>query len=93
MLLKYRCNLCGNEISKLFSSKSMSAPFLACECGGIMEKCLPDFSTTSFEIVDNGNMHKKVELRKDAVIKAKEKGDIYIKKMEDREKIIKKEEH
>lgn len=90
MLILYKCNLCSNEIKKLFQKRDKVAPFLTCECGGVLEKQLPEFSTSSFEVVDNGNMNKRVELRKDAVAKAREKGDIYIKQMDEREKIIKK---
>ena len=72
MLIKYRCNLCGNEIKKLYESKALQPPFLTCECSGVMEKQMPDFGTTSLETVDNGNMARKVELRKDAVNRFKE---------------------
>ena len=65
---------------------------MQCECSGILEKQLPEFSTSSFETVDNGNMVKKVELRKDAVEKARAKGDNFIKKMDERERVIKKNE-
>lgn len=93
MLLKYKCNLCSNEITKYFSSMKDAAPYLQCECHGVLEKQLPDFSTTSFETVDNGNMYRRVELRKDAVAKAREKGDNYIKTLNDRERVIKKNEN
>lgn len=92
MIILYKCNLCGNSIKKYFGEGAKVAPFLQCECKGVLEKQLPEFSTTSFETVDNGNMAKKVELRKDAVKLAKAKGDDYIKKMEDRNRIIKKNE-
>jgi len=91
MLVLYKCNLCDNEIKKLYNSQDKQAPFLQCQCGGVLERQLPDFSTTSFEVVDNGNMHKKVYLRKDAKAKAKEKGDVYIKTMEERNSVIKKD--
>lgn len=55
-----------------------------------MEKELPDISTSSVEVVDNGAMVKRVELRKDAAAKAREKGDIYIKTMDERDSILKK---
>jgi len=57
-----------------------------------MEKQLPEFSTTSVETVDNGAMARKVELRKDAIALAKEKGDNYIKTMDTRGRILKKDE-
>lgn len=91
-MVKYVCNLCKNEIKKLYSDKSKQPGFLSCECGGAMEKQLPEFGTTSLETVDNGNMLRKVELRKDAVERFKERGDIYIKNMNNREKILKKDE-
>lgn len=90
MLIKFKCNLCGNEITKLLSVRP---PFLECECKGVMEPQLPEFSTTSVEVVDTGTMIKKVELRKDAIVKAKEKGDQYIKTLETRNRILKKDEN
>lgn len=93
MLIKYKCNLCSNEIKKLYQGEQKIAPFLTCHCSGILEKQLPEFSTSSFETVDNGNMHKRVELRKDATQKAREKGDIYIKTMNERDRVIKKDEN
>jgi len=94
MLIKYKCNLCDNSIKKIYDTKKHKIPgFLSCQCGGVMEKELPNISTTSLEVIDNGAMIKKVELRKDAVAKAKEKGDRYIKTLEDRERILKKDEN
>ncbi len=93
MLIKYKCNLCGNSIKKLYSKNDKAPGFLSCECSGVMEKELPEISTTSVEVVDTGTMIKRVELRKDAVQKAKEKGDIYIKTMDSRDRILKKDEN
>ena len=93
MLILFRCNLCNNEIKKIFKKKADIPPFLTCACSGVLEKQLPEFGTTSLETVDNGSMTKRVELRKDAVDRFKEKGDIYIKNMADRERIIKKDEN
>lgn len=92
-MLLYKCNMCGNSIKKLFVGKDPVPGFLSCECSGIMEKQIPDFSTSSIEIVDTGFMAKRVELRKDGIAKAREKGDNYIKEMSDRERIIKKDEN
>jgi hypothetical protein len=92
MLIKYKCNLCENEIKKLITGNVKFAGFLPCACGGVMEKQLPDFGVSSFETVDNGLMAKKVLIRKDATHKAREKGDLYIKTMENRDKILKKDE-
>jgi len=92
MIILYKCNLCGNSIKKYCATGQKMPGFLQCECSGILEKQLPEFSTSSFETVDNGNMHKKVELRKDAVELARGKGDAYIKQMEDRAKVVKKNE-
>lgn len=92
MILLYKCNLCGNECKKYYGTDAKIAPFLQCECSGVLEKQLPEFNTNTFETVDNGNMGKRVELRKDAVNKARAKGDDYIKKMEDRNRVIKKNE-
>lgn len=93
MLMLYKCNLCANKIKKLYKSKDKQAPFLTCECGGVLEKQMPEFTTSSFETVDTGVMGKKVELRKDAVEKAKQKGDNYIKEMTERSSVIKKDEN
>ena len=90
MIVLFKCNLCGNEIKKYFKDKKDMPPFLTCECSGVLEKQLPDFDFVSLETVDNGNMARKVELRKDAVNRFKEKGDVYIKNMKDRERLIKK---
>ncbi len=92
MLLKYKCNLCDNSIKKLYTKKDKIPGFLSCYCGGVMEKELPNISTTSLEVVDTGTMIKKVELRKDAIAKATEKGDNYIKTMNQRESVLKKDE-
>lgn len=93
MLMKYKCNICGNEIEKLFKVKAEVTPFMHCgECGGILEKQLPEFATSSVETVDTGVMQKRVELRKDATQKARQKGDNYIKMLESRDRIIKKDE-
>lgn len=93
MMVKYKCNLCDNSIKKIYDTKKYKVPgFLSCQCGGVMEKELPNVSTTSVEEVDTGTMARKVELRKDAVKRSREKGDIYIKTMEDRERILKKNE-
>lgn len=91
MLLKYKCNLCDNSITKYFKSKKDVTPFFYCECGGVLEKQIPNFGVSSVEIVDNGNMSRRVELKKDAIKNAKEKGDKYIEKMESRESVFNKD--
>lgn len=92
-MVKYKCNLCDNFIKKIYDTKKYKVPgFLECQCGGVMEKELPDVSTSSVEVVDNGAMARKVELRKDAVQRSREKGDIYIKNMDTRDRILKKNE-
>lgn len=93
MIILYQCNLCGNSIKKYFGPDDKHPSHLVCECKGILKKQLPEFSISSFETVDNGNMNRKVALRKDAVEKAKEKGDNYIKTMSERDKVIKKSEN
>ena len=93
MMIIYKCNLCDNSIKKIFSSDVKRPAFLHCECRGVMEPALPEVSTTSVEVVDNGNMVKQVELRRDAALKAREKGDKYIKAMEERELGNKKDEY
>jgi hypothetical protein len=93
LIIKYVCNLCGNSIKKLYGQNDKVAGFLNCSCYGVMEKELPDISTSSVEIVDTGTMVRKVELRKDAVYKAKEKGDTYSKTMDQRDRILKKEDN
>jgi len=90
--MKYKCVLCENSIQKFFQNQASTLPYLNCACGGIMEKQFPDFGVSSFEVIDTGTMPKKVELRKDAIAKAKEKGDIYIKTMNERDSVIKKDQ-
>ena len=87
-MVLYKCNLCDNKIKKFYQSKDMQAGFLSCQCGGVLERQVTDFGTTSLEIVDNGNMAKRVELRKDAAFKFKEKGDIYAKTMDTRDSVL-----
>ena len=90
MLVLYKCNLCSNQIKKLVKEGAKHAGFLQCHCGGILEKALPNINTSSIEIVDNGLQQKRVELRKDAHERMKERGDKYIETLEERERIIKK---
>jgi hypothetical protein len=78
MLIKYKCNLCDNEIQKYFHRGDKQANFLSCQCGGVLERQVPDFGTSSLEYVDTGVSAKRVELRKDAAARAKERGDKYI---------------
>ena len=92
MLVKYVCNLCRNEIKKLYKTKDVQPPFLQCECSGVMEKQLPEFETASIETIDTGTMAKKVELRKDATERFREKGDIYAKTMATRDRPLKKDD-
>lgn len=92
MIIVYKCNLCANQTKKYYANNQNVAPFLQCECKGVLEKQIPDFNVASYEIVDNGAMVKKVELRKDAVEKAKAKGDAFIQTMKDRRTVIKKNE-
>lgn len=92
MLVVYKCEICGNIAKKLFKTKKDRLDSLECSCSGKMTRQLPEFGVSSFEVVDNGAMNKKVELRKDATERFKERGDIYIKEMEDRERIIKRDE-
>lgn len=91
MLLKYKCGACGNEIKKLIADNNNVPGFIQCECGGILEKELPEFAMNSYETIDNGNMAKRVTFRRDALQKSKEKGDNYIKTMETRDKVDKKD--
>lgn len=93
MVIKYKCNRCDNSISKLFYKNDKVPGFLSCGvCGGILEKELPSISVSSVEVVDNGAMAKKVELRKDAVRRHRERGDLHIKNLTERERILKKDE-
>lgn len=85
-ILKFKCNLCGNETKKLFKSSDKIPHFLTCECSGVLEKELPDFSTTTVETVDNGIQPRRLEIRKDAQAKFKERGENYIKTMNERDK-------
>lgn len=95
MIILYKCNLCDNSIKKYYANGVKQPGFLTCACGGVLERQVPDFGTSSLEVVDNGVMQKKVELRKDANIRSKERGDIYIKTQQERDSIlgIKKDEN
>jgi hypothetical protein len=86
MMVKYKCNLCFNEIKKIFNNPQEQAGYLKCFCGGVLERQLPDVSTSSIEIVDNGNMTKRVELRKDIANRLRERGDKYSEMIESRDK-------
>lgn len=90
MLVLYKCNLCDNSIKKIYKTDQKQPGFLSCQCGGVMEKSLPNINTSSIEIIDNGLQQKRVELRKDAHERMKERGDKYIETLEERERVIKK---
>lgn len=90
MIVLFKCVLCKNDIKKLYQKNQERPPFLNCACGGIMEAQLPDFETSSYEVVDNGNQAKKVLLRKDQVAKGKQKGDIYKDLVETRDGVVKR---
>lgn len=92
MMMVYKCNLCNNLIKKLYNNNNEVAGFLQCSCGGVMEKQMPNISTSSIEMVDNGAMAKRVELRKDAVQRMKERQDTYIKTIEERDRVLKKDD-
>ena len=85
MLVEYMCNLCFNKIRKIYNDPKDQKGYLECHCGGVMERQLPDVSTSSMEVVDNGNMARKVELRKDITNKLRERGDKLLKTMEERD--------
>jgi hypothetical protein len=88
-ILLFKCNLCDNKIKKMIRDGEQVPAFLSCECGGVMEKDLPDISTTSVEVLDNGFQARRTEVRKDAKRKFKERGDLYVKTMEERDKVKK----
>lgn len=88
MIILFKCNLCDNEIKKYYGGKDIQPNFLQCQCGGVMERQVPDFGTSSMEVVDTGIMARRVELRKDASAKAKERGDIYVKTMNERDSVL-----
>lgn len=93
MLIKYKCNRCPNEIKKLYKSTDKIPGFLYCgECGGILEKEMPDVSMSSVEHVDNGLMARRIELRKDITKRIAERNEKYHKNKENRERILKKDE-
>lgn len=89
-ILKFKCNLCENSIKKMFKDGDKIPPFLTCECSGVLEKELPDISTTTVETIDNGFQSKRIEIRKDAQQKFRERGENYIKTMNERDRQIKK---
>lgn len=85
MLIRYKCNLCTNEIKKIISNPKDIAGYLNCFCGGVLERQVADVSSSSAEIVDNGNMARQVELRKDIANNLKERGDKFIEMLETRD--------
>jgi hypothetical protein len=85
MMTVYKCNLCNNVMKKIYKQAKDQVGHLVCYCGGVMERQLPDVSTNSIEVVDNGNMARKVELRKDITNKLKERGDKLLELIEKRD--------
>lgn len=85
MMTVYKCNLCNNTIKKIYKNAKDQAGYLQCFCGGVLERQLPDISMTSIEIVDNGNMARQVELRKDITQKLRERGDKLLEEMDKRD--------
>lgn len=85
MLVRYKCNLCNNEIKKIVDADKV-AGYLNCFCGGVCEKQLPEISTSSLEVVDNGNMARQVELRHDIKNRLKDRGDKLAETLEQRDK-------
>ena len=84
MLIRYKCNLCSNEIKKIVSGTP--AGYLDCFCGGVLERQMPEVSSSSMEVVDNGNMARQVELRKDITNNLRERGDKLAELLENRDK-------
>lgn len=89
MMVIYKCVLCGNSIRKLVQSKP--APYLNCQCGGILEKQVPNISATSYEVIDDGNSMKKAVRREGGMDKLAERGNNYVKEMNDRENLLGKD--
>lgn len=92
MLIKFKCNLCDNHIRKLIKEKKDIPFFLTCDCGGVMEKTLPEITTTSVEVVDNGYANKRLEIRKGINEKAAQRGQQMIDNLENRDKLVTKTE-
>ena len=90
MMVKYKCNVCGNTIKKIYKQSKDKAGYLTCYCGGVLERQMGEISSTSIEIVDNGNMARQVELRKDVVQHLKDRGDKLLEEMENRDKPVDK---
>lgn len=88
-ILLFSCNLCDNKIKKIIKDGESVPAFLNCECGGVMEKDLPDISTITVEVLDNGFQARRTEVRKDAKRKFKERGGLYVKTMDERDKVKK----
>ena len=89
-MVLYKCNLCKNEIKKIYKTAKEQAGYLECYCGGVLERQLPSVSMASIEVVDNGNMARKVELRKDITQRLKERGDKLLEEMDNRDKPLDK---
>lgn len=92
MLVKFKCNLCDNSIRKLIKEKKDIPFYLTCDCGGVMEKTLPEITTSSVEVVDNGFANKRLEVRKGINEKANQRGQAMIDALEDRNKLVTKTE-
>lgn len=63
--IRYKCNLCDNEITKFVFKKEDFRGYLTCHCGGVLERVLKAPTVRTVEVLDNGVMPRRVEQQKD----------------------------
>jgi hypothetical protein len=75
MLITFKCNGCGNKITKYFKRVEDIPSFLLCgECGiGTLERQLLPPSNKSTQEIDNGLQAKKIEISNSVVDKESER--------------------
>ena len=62
MELRYKCNLCHTEITKIFFKVSDIVGYMPCYCGGMYERVpLKGATATVVEVRDNGIQPRRVE--------------------------------
>lgn len=89
MMIIYKCPTCGATIRKIFQNNPKKT--IDCSCGGVCEKQIPDFNSTSYEVIDNGSSVRKAVRREDGQKKGYERGDKLTQTLKDRENLLGKE--
>ena len=75
MLLKYKCNLCDNQIEKLVQRLDEARGAVPCQCGGWLERQLSAPSSNAVESVDDGITIKPVHFDRERYNMARQQGD------------------